>query len=211
MALRVIGAGLPRTGTSSLKVALERLLGGPCYHMTEVFPRPAHVGEWHRAARGEPTDFDALLDGFVAAVDWPASAVWKDLAAHWPDALILLSVRDPAAWFRSADATILDMFKRPTTWKNPAFREMTTALFHTRLTTDFLDADAMIEAAARHDADVRATAPPDRLLEWTAADGWAPLCAALGVPIPDAPFPHENTTSDFRSGLDRAPEKSPPS
>src|SRR6266566_10081202 len=99
MTLRVIGAGMGRTGTMSLKLALERLLGGPCYHMVEVFPRPAHFGLWTAAGRGKPTDWHALFDGFVAAVDWPAAAFWKEIADAFPEAIILLSTRDSESWW----------------------------------------------------------------------------------------------------------------
>jgi hypothetical protein len=201
MALRIIGSGLPRTGTRSLKDALERLLGGRCYHMVEVFPRPDHVKAWHTVAHGGAVDWDALFDGYVAAVDWPASAFWPVLAAHWPDAIVLHSHRDPAAWYRSADATILSMFKRaPRPDEDPLFREMTTALLH-QLTPDFLNAEAAVAAATRYDAQVRASAPAGRFVSWSARDGWAPLCAALGVPVPTEPFPHTNTTAEFRAVL----------
>src|SRR5207237_6118209 len=93
MTLRVVGAGVGRTGTMSLKLALERLIGAPCYHMLEVFPRPAHFGLWTAAARGKPVDWNALFAGFAAAVDWPASAFWPELAAAFPDSIILLSTR----------------------------------------------------------------------------------------------------------------------
>src|SRR5689334_7713375 len=112
MTLKVIGAGVGRTGTMSLKIALERLLGAPCYHMVEVFQRPAHFARWTAAARGEPIDWHALLDGFAAAVDWPASAFWPELAAANPDAIILLSTRDAQGWWKSASAMIFDHSNR---------------------------------------------------------------------------------------------------
>src|SRR4051812_43170520 len=107
MTLKVVGAGIGRTGTHSLKIALERLLGAPCYHMVEVFERPADVARWQDAADRRPVDWHALMDGFAAAVDWPASACWEDLAEAFPDAVILLSVRDSAEqWWTSASRTI---------------------------------------------------------------------------------------------------------
>jgi hypothetical protein len=105
MSLAVVGAGLGRTGTSSLKVALERLLECPCYHMVETFDRPIHLDAWRRAALGEPVDWRAVLDGFGAAVDWPAAAFWRELASEHPGALVLLSTREPAAtWWTSSAA-----------------------------------------------------------------------------------------------------------
>ena len=106
MSLRVIGAGLGRTGTSSLKLALEELLGGPCYHMMEVFPRPAHIPVWHAAARGETVDWPALLAGFPATVDWPSSTFWAQQCEIFPDAIIVLSTRPAEAWWQSASHTI---------------------------------------------------------------------------------------------------------
>src|SRR5438067_5203084 len=109
MSLRVIGAGMGRTGTMSLKLALERLLGGPCYHMIEVFPRPAHFQHWIDASHGKMPSWDQVFDGFAAAVDWPAAAFWPEIAAHYPDAIILLSTRESAeAWWKSANATIFE-------------------------------------------------------------------------------------------------------
>ena len=193
MTLRVIGAGLGRTGTLSLKAALERLLGGPCYHMSEVMAHPEHVPLWHRAARGEPVDFDALLAGYVAAVDWPASAFWPELAERFPDALVVLSVRDADAWWRSASATIFPTLEtRPGPW-----REMVEAMFAARFTLDIQDREACIAAYEASNARVRAGVPASRLLEWRASEGYLPLCRALGVPVPDEAFPHVNTTEQF--------------
>ena len=106
MTLRVVGAGLGRTGTLSLKLALEKLLGGPCYHMAEVFAHPEHVPVWHAAARGEPVDWRALFAGYRAGVDWPQGSFWPEIAQAFPDALVLLSVRDADSWWQSASETI---------------------------------------------------------------------------------------------------------
>ena len=113
MALKVVGAGFGRTGTLSLKVALERLGVGPCYHMMEVFPRPEHVAMWHRLAFGNPIDWDELFDGFQATVDWPSARWWREIAAHYPDAKVLLSVRDPEAWYKSMSDTIAQPLREP--------------------------------------------------------------------------------------------------
>src|SRR5438045_1899686 len=106
MALKVVGAGLGRTGTLSLKLALEKLLGGPCYHMAEVFEHMGHVPIWHDAALGKPVDWDKLFDGYVATVDWPSGAFWKEIGAHYPESLIVLSSRDSEKWWKSAKDTI---------------------------------------------------------------------------------------------------------
>jgi hypothetical protein len=199
MALRVVGAGLGRTGTNSLKLALEQLLGGRCYHMIEVFGRPDDVPQWHAAARGENPDWDAVFDGYVAAVDWPAAAFWRAIAERYPDAIILLSTRaDAETWWRSADNTIFSAFRREAPPDMDAWAAMVQDVFRSTFTTDVNDRAAAVAAYEAHNADVRATAGA-RLVEWQPGDGWEPLCAALGVPVPDAPFPHVNTTDEFRA------------
>jgi hypothetical protein len=203
MSLRVIGAGLGRTGTLSLKAALERLLGEPCYHMREVFPRPAHFGLWTAAAHGEHVDWHALFDGFQAAVDWPASAFWKEISEAFPAAIILLSTRDSAeAWWKSASETI---FRAATAHRPGPMATMLDAIFEARFTTAILDPEAAMAAYERHNADVRATAPRDRLVEWTPKDGWGPLCKALGMAVPAEPFPHVNTTDEFKMRVASGP------
>lgn len=195
MSLRIVGAGLGRTGTMSLKLALERLLGGPCYHMTEVFSRPDHVASWHDAARGRATDWPALFDGHRGVVDWPACAFWREISAAFPDALILLSTRDAEAWWKSASETIFPAIasQRGTPW-----HAMVEDLFASTFTGALADRAACIAAYERHNAAVRREAPAGRLVEWSPGDGWEPLCRALGVPIPHEAFPHVNSTEDFR-------------
>ena len=202
MSLQIVGAGVGRTGTLSLKLALEQLLGGPCYHMAEVFSHPDHVAMWHAAALGDPPDWDVLFDGYVAAVDWPASAYWRQLAAAYPDAPVLLSTRrDAATWFKSASDTILDHLRGDEVPEGmEAWSEMVQAMFRTHFGDIRLDdAEAVMAAYERHNAEVRAEAPAERLLDWQPGDGWEPICAALGVPVPDEPFPHVNTTEEFQA------------
>ena len=101
--MRVVGAGLGRTGTHSLKLALEQLLGQPCYHMAEVFEHLDHIPTWHAAYRGEPVDWRNVLGDYAAIVDWPGAGVWQQLADAYPDAVILLSTRrDARTWLTSA-------------------------------------------------------------------------------------------------------------
>ncbi len=201
MSLRVIGAGVGRTGTTSLQAALEILLGGRCYHMHEVFPRPDDVPVWHQAALGHMPDWHAFLKGWSAAIDWPASAYWQELAEAFPDALIVLSYRDADGWYKSASNTIF-----PASIQAGAgpWRDMVWAMLKHRFTEDVENRAAAIAAFETHNAQVRATAPKHRLLEWQASDGWAPLCAALKLPIPDVPFPHANTTADFQERIGEA-------
>lgn len=206
MTLEVVGAGLGRTGTHSLKIALEQLLGGPCYHMIEVFGHPDHVPMWRDAALGTEPDWDVLFQDYVATVDWPGAAAWKQIADHYPDAIVLLSVRENAdEWWRSASRTIFEAVGRVGA-ENPAWSEMIDAIF-TLFSPDWREEAPAKAAYEAHNAAVRAAVPAERLVEYRAGDGWEPLCAALGVPVPDAPFPHVNSTEDFRAmaGLDPKP------
>jgi hypothetical protein len=195
--LRVVGAGVGRTGTMSLKLALEKLLGGPCYHMLEVLPRPEHVATWHDTLRGNPPDWDALYDGFVAAVDWPTCTFWRELSDVYPDALVLLSIREPDDWWRSCDRTIFEVFRQENRPELDAWLAMATDMLK-RFTRNFLDADEAKAAFVRHNESVRGAVPSDRLIEWKPGDGWEPICERLGLPAPDEPFPHTNTTEEFR-------------
>lgn len=194
MELQVIGAGLGRTGTMSLKLALQRLLGAPCYHMVEVFERPDHVAYWHAATLGQMPDWQHVLDGYAAAVDWPAAAFWPELSEAFPDALVVHSIRDSEAWWRSANETIFaNLDSAPST----EWRAMIEALLTNRFSGDLTDRDACIAAFEHHNARVRATVPSTRRLEWHASQGWEPLCSTLGVPIPDEPFPCVNTREEW--------------
>jgi hypothetical protein len=205
--LRVVGAGLGRTGTHSLKIALEKLLGAPCYHMVEVFKRPPDMETWRAAANGKLPDWHKLFDGYAAVVDWPAAAFWSEIAEAFPDAVILFSYRDADAWWKSATRTIFEGFRREETPAdapvnprvNPAFIPMITDLFTKTFTPDFLQEAPAKAAFEHHNADVRKRAPKNRLVEWQAKDGWGPLCAALGVTVPSEPFPLTNTTEEFRA------------
>src|SRR5436305_932289 len=144
MTLRVVGAGLGRTGTHSLKLALEQLLGGPCYHMLEVFAHPEHVAVWHAAIRGEDVDWDSLFEGYKASVDWPAAGHWMEMSDHWPDAVVVLSTRDSDSWWRSCDNTIFEVFRGASEGSSPAPDEwtaMATAMLE-RFCEDFLDRNA---------------------------------------------------------------------
>jgi hypothetical protein len=203
MTMRVVGAGLGRTGTASLKFALEQLLGGPCYHMLEVMENPDHDVVWLRAVRSEPVDLASLLSGYDAAVDWPACAFWRELAATNPDALILLSTRDsPERWWASMQATIVPAVKSRAVSPDPALERhglMVRELFQRTFSARWDEPAEAMAAYERHNDEVRRVADPARLLEWRPGDGWEPICGALGLPVPDAPFPHENTTADFRA------------
>ena len=205
MPLQVVGAGFGRTGTLSLKRALDELGFGPTYHMEEVVRRPAHVASWLRYARTGEANWDEIFSGFGSAVDFPVSCVWEELAAHYPHAKIVLTIRDPQAWWVSTERTIYPartMFPRwlmrlaPVTrrWVEMVDRLVWNGIFDGR----FVDRDHAVAVFERHVANVKATCPPDRLLVFDVAEGWGPLCSFLDVPIPDRPFPRLNDAKVLR-------------
>jgi hypothetical protein len=204
--LQVVGAGLGRTGTNSLKLALEQLLGAPCYHMFELMARREQLPQWQAAIAGEQIDWAALLSGFGATVDWPACAFWRQIHAANPDAVILLSTRDPDAWWASMEKTIVPILKQPAPPGNSDWdqgQQMILEMFRTTFTPEWDDRDAAIAAFERHNEAVRQEAPASRLIEWRTGEGWEPICAGLGLPVPDVPFPHENRTEDFTANVEQ--------
>lgn len=204
MALQIVGAGVGRTGTHSLKVALEQLLGGTCHHMVECFGRPDQIAGFTAAFDGESVDWSELLADFTAMVDFPGSLFWREIAAANPDAPILLSTRDADGWYKSATNTIFMSFEHAPGELQPWMLAVRKGL-HDRFSDDFENKDAMIAAYDRHNAEVRAEVPADRLIDWTPSDGWDPICAALNLPVPDEPFPVTNTTSEFREMIGAPP------
>ena len=188
MPLSVIGAGFGRTGTMSLKLALDRLGFGPCYHMTEVFKNPKASGYWEAAADGKAVDWEEVFAGYGSTVDWPSATFYKQLADAYPDARVILTDRDPEAWFASTQATIFSRHFRDDTddpWQRMVLKVIGD-LFDRRMT----DRDKLIEVYKRHNDEVRRTIAPERLLDYQVSQGWGPLCAALGVPVLDTAFPH---------------------
>lgn len=202
MGLEIIGAGLGRTRTTSLKLALEELLGGPCYHMLEVRERPADPDVWGDAYEGKLPDWEAFFDDYRAAVDWPFAPFWRELSEAFPDAPILLSVRDPDSWWKSASNTIFIALATYFAPDAPAdgWTRMGRGMM-TGFTPHWRDAASAKAAYLAYNEEVRAAAPPGRLVEWSPGDGWEPICSALSLAVPDHPFPHANTTADARTEL----------
>ncbi|HWF01691.1 MAG TPA: sulfotransferase [Caulobacteraceae bacterium] len=197
MTLKLIGAGFGRTGTMSLKLALEQIGFGPCYHMMEVFPRPDAPQLWIDAADGAP-DWPRIFDGFAASVDWPGASFWRELADFYPDAKVLLTVRDPEAWYASTQATIFA--DRARSGETPFERMIMKVVGHL-FPTGLHDKDHVIGVFERHNAAVQSAFGPDRLLTYEVSQGWKPLCDFLGVAVPDTPMPKTNTTDEFRARL----------
>jgi hypothetical protein len=204
MEIAVVGAGVGRTGTHSLKIALEQLIGAPCHHMLEILGDPSQIPAWTDAIEGRPVDWSAMLANYGSIVDWPGGAFWPELSAAFPNALVLLSVRDPEAWYRSASNTIFQTFDNMPPDFQPWMNSV-RQLLRDRFSDRFDDPTAMMDAFVRHNDAVRAAIPASRFLEWTPGDGWEPICDRLNVPVPAEPFPVTNTTDEFRAMVGMAP------
>jgi hypothetical protein len=214
--MKIIGAGLPRTGTSSLKSALERLGFGPTYHMFELMQHPEHTDRWRPVLNGERADWDRVFAGYDSAVDFPASIYWRELAEAYPDAKVILTVRDPHRWHASVssmaqpdeatgEARLPDLERMPERMRKifevmPLMNEAAQRM----LGADFslgsqMDEDKAVEIFERHVENVRSTLPADRLLVFQASDGWGPLCEFLGVEAPlDESYPHLNDADTLK-------------
>jgi len=229
VALEVIGAGFGRTGTLSLKTALEELGFAPCEHMTVLFQDPARIALWDEAARakeaGQPFAWERLFAGYRATVDWPGAWFWRELLAAYPEAKVILTVRDPDRWYDSARGTIY----RPHALRKgaeggPAARlgsvlfvllgtlvprarrggEMVERIVWRGTFDDrFLDREHALAVFRRHVDEVEAAVPPEQLLVYEVKQGWGPLCRFLGVPVPAGPFPHVNDAADFQRTIRR--------
>jgi hypothetical protein len=199
MALSVIGAGFGRTGTESMKLALETLGLGPCHHMKEVLPSPRQIDLWRSVARGGTPDWEEIFTGYNAAVDWPAAYFWRELGAYYPDAKILLTVRSPESWYASMANTILKVLQTSTDPDSLGVRLIGQEVFGGRL-DDPGHAMAVFE---RNTAEVQAAFTDERLLTYRLGDGWEPLCRFLGKPVPATPFPRSNAAEDFHSMMSR--------
>lgn len=210
MPLDVIGSGFGRSGTKSLKAALEQLGFGPCHHMHEVLSDPPQVAHWQAIARGEAPDWDAVFAGYRSQVDWPGAAVWSALAATYPEARVIHTVRPEDLWWNSFSKTIGKLMQRH---RDLPFPPHIAAMLDTwgalagepTFGGRYADRDVAIAAHRRRIDEVRDTIAPDRLLVFDVADGWEPLCGFLGVSVPDTPFPHHNLRSDFWEALGGEP------
>jgi hypothetical protein len=197
MSLSVIGAGFGRTGTLSLKQALEELGVGPCYHMMEVIKKPGGAAQWEAVADGKALDWEDVFDGFRSTVDWPSATYYRELAEAFPDAKVILSLRDPESWFASTQATI---FKQAFDDPNDQFSRMASKVIGRLFDHRMHDKAHVIGVYNRHNETVQQVIPADRLLVYNVAEGWSPLCAFLGVPVPEGPMPKVNSTEEFLAG-----------
>jgi hypothetical protein len=210
VALKVIGAGLGRTGTFSLKFALEHLGLGPCYHMSEVFAGGRrNVPLWLDAVQRKP-NWTAIFEGFESTTDYPACTYWRELADFYPGAKVILTVRDADSWFDSVSETIFSEQMQGSLAGTPLEAMMRGAIFDA-FDGRVKDRAFMTDWFKRRNQQVIDALPPERLLVFSPKEGWKPLCAFLGVPVPAAPFPRVNSRDEIgqvaeQGGLPPDPE-----
>ena len=205
MTIEVIGAGFGRTGTLSLKIALEALGLDKCYHMMEVMRNESHAAQWRKAARGEAVDWDALYTGYRATVDWPSASFWRELRAVYPEAKVILTLRDSQQWYTSVMNTIWKFSSQATGDSRTQLDE--AAMERSMMGDEIIwqgvfggrmeDRDHVIECYERHNQEVIDTVPADKLLVYRPGDGWEPLCGFLQKTVPDTDYPKVNSTEDF--------------
>lgn len=202
MALEVIGAGLGRNATFSMKFALEALGKGPCYHMVEVFSGARrNVPLWVDAAvKGKP-DWDAIFDGYRSTTDYPVCSYWKELADYYPQARVILNTRDPDSWFDSVSETIFSPRMLDSLKGSPMEGVMQNAIF-VHFGDKVTDRAFMTDWYVKRNQEVIDTLPPERLLVFHPKQGWEPLCEFLGVAVPDLPFPRVNSREELGSKSD---------
>ncbi len=199
--MKVIGAGFGRTGTLSLKAALERLGFGPCYHMMEYLNHPEHGRLWVSALGGEVIDWDDVFAAYESTTDWPACNFWRELADVYPEAKVVLTVRDPERWWNSMDSTLFAAYRAGVLPGSPAaaaeLRQMSELLMGTTFEGRVGDREHVLQRFEEHNDRVRHGLPPERLLIYQVSQGWSPLCEFLGVEEPNEPFPHLNEGTNF--------------
>ncbi len=202
MTLKVIGPGFGRTGTKSLKEALEILGFGPCHHMYEVVDNQDQIPKWVGLANGKPLDWNEVFNGYNSQIDWPGAHYWRSTISAFPNAKVVMSVRPAELWWKSFDKTIGKLMEVYPTLDIPPFMseilDMNVRIIgQGTFSGKWRDKDTAIEAFNQRLAEVKAEVPAERLLVFDVAEGWDPLCAFLGVDVPDQPFPHHNLRADF--------------
>lgn len=212
MTIKVIGAGFGRTGTLSLKAALEEVGFGKCYHMVELLKNPSDVKFWEDASNGKTVNWDALFNNYQAIVDFPGYRYYRQLMQRYPDAKVLLSIRDPDSWYESTLNTIYKA--KPTGWQKlkialslpfsqrlqhliRVFRMADKDVWLKDFQGKFEDKQYAIGIFNQHIEEVKRIVPSERLLVYQVKEGWEPLCHFLDVPVPEKPFPHLNERTTF--------------
>jgi hypothetical protein len=206
VALKVIGAGFGRTGTLSFKTALEKLGYIKCHHMTEVLGNSQQSKYWLDMANGKEADWDTVFEGYQACVDFPACSYYYELAQYYPDAKVILTVRSPESWHKSASETIYQFNKLMPSWLrlivpwcNHIYLSKDRKVWEGKFGGRFEDIDHATLVFNQHIAEVKRLIPSERLLVMEVSEGWQPLCDFLGVDIPNEPFPYVNDAKSFKT------------
>jgi Sulfotransferase domain len=195
--IRVIGTGFGRTGTDSMREALNILGFGPCHHMGQVNANPEQKRLWRALAAGAEPDWDQLFAGYASCMDWPSAHYWRQLIRVFPDARVIHTWRSAESWWTSFEGTILKVIEQSSEPESLAVALVAAQALQGK-PSDREHAIALYEANV---AAVRATVPADRLLVHGLGDGWGPLCAHLGVPVPEGPYPSRNASAEFGARL----------
>jgi len=211
--MKIIGCGFGRTGSMSMKIALEQLGFGPCHHMDEVIANPAEqLPYWLAASKGENVNWDDALKGYESCVDWPAAAYWPVLAEHFPDAKILLTTRTAESWHNSISQTIFKimgdvMSASPGDEPNPFGEMLMHMILENTFKGDIADRDHCIDIFNKNVQTVEETFSGDKLFVYNIGDGWDGLCKWLDVPVPDTPFPRTNNQQEFFELAEKLPKE----
>lgn len=208
MALSVIGAGFGRTGTESMKVALETLGLGPCHHMKEVIASPEQTRIWRSIAhdsekQNSEQNWDEVFTGYNSAVDWPSAYFWRELSAYYPNAKILLTVRSPESWHASMEKTIFKSLGENADRASVGVKLIAERVFANRMD----DREHTLSIYQKNIEEAQAAFNDDRLLTYTIGDGWEPLCRFLDKPVPDVPYPRTNSTDEFNALMAKLKEE----
>ena len=199
MALAVMGAGFGRTGTESMKLALEMLGFGPCHHMKEVLTNPEQLEIWRAIAHGKEPDWNRAFEGYRSSVDWPSAFYWRELSQVYPDAKVILTVRSSESWHNSMTNTIFKVLDASTDPDSIGLTLIAKRVFDGR----YRDRDHAIAMYEKNNSDVQAAFGPDRLLVHQLGDGWEPLCRFLDRPVPAESYPRSNSTEDFAAFMQK--------
>jgi len=200
--LRIVGAGFGRTGTLSMKSALETLGFGPCHHMEEVMDREDQAAHWQTAVDGNDVDWSMALLGFKSCVDWPSATFWRELSGHFHEARVLLTVRSSDSWYNSISKTIFPLLDRgienpPPGYMGDVIKMAHQLIFEHTFKGNITDPEHVKAVFEAHNQSVIDSLPADRLLVYNLGDGWEPLCDWLGVPVPASDFPCSNNQDEF--------------
>ena len=224
MSIKVIGTGMGRTGTHSLKIALEQLGFNKCYHMMELFNAPEGITYFEDAEAGKPVDWDKLFTGYLSAVDYPIARYYKQLMTKYPDAKLIHTVRDPESWYASCLQTIfwaskpslgriLNMMVKmpfsPILRKRLPILKYNGKMISKEFGDDLLNKDEVIKRFKARTEEVLKTVPKEKLLVYNVKEGWEPLCQFLGVAVPTTAFPLTNTGEEFKQRVAKIAKGTP--